>query len=471
MIIMIQPRLFDGTNDEVKTYVEKIKKVDETKEEWLKKPVDKINDEYEKLQKSGRIKCNDGAEIETKIDRILTINEFPENNFVYRPVKLTKNILDVLESDWKYSNENNREVFRMLCIDEATNDVLLTNDSTRIEGSGTSVKPEYDLCEKSFPKKSVIPIGGVHTHPEFLDKPLESLGDVLVFSTAGNEMFSCTTTGWGTMCMFRKKEPVKVFDIPRTKKDKDGKPVPVLDENGRIIYDVKSDMVDWNRTLRFANRGLTQGVFVASKGIVNEKITSLLSRVAWFPPDKEDPSTGTTEAPFEFGKEKAEPQEVNNLYCESFVDVYGVSTKVRTVCIDGEDEDTKPFYVETGLLPAKLFFFPNNGFPTNVWVTDDVEVKTTHPIEKTDSRFWDHVEKDHKGYFKTKSEETEDFVGGTLEKKTVRASRLEINGNNWCEYLLLPLPAGKEEKDIGKPAALMCRKKPLVATEETCVLT
>ena len=456
-------------NESLKEYVETISNIEKEKESMLQKPDKDINDIYDSLKKKGSIQCSDSPSKETKIDRILTLKSIPSNNFAYRGVKIDAAFMKTAESDWEFSSKARREIFRTVCLDEKTNDVMLSTD--RVEGDSTSVIPNWQLCETSFPGKGRVAIGGMHTHPDFLDKPLESLGDILVFASSDNEMFSCTATRWGSTCMYRMKEPAKIFDIPKIKKGADpSKPEPEIDKDGKIVYDVKSDVVDWNRVMKFANRNLTDPIFMVARGNLTRSLTDALGHLPFFTPKATSKSIGTIEAMSKFGEEKSEPRMVNNMSCESFIDIVGANAKIRTVCDDG-GSGKKPFYVESPITPGRLFFFKNKGFPTNFYSGEDVIVNRQFPLAEGQSKFWNKVDKNSPGYHKTRAEMADEVRGIDSERTTIRAGKFTVDGANYCEYLLLPFKEGSDPSGEGKPAGISCRKLPRDGTKETCILT
>ena len=463
------------------SFVSIVSGIDANRRQWTAKPDEDVDAEYGRLKAAGSIQCSGEANVdkETKIDRILSIIKFPGSGIEFRPVKINRKDMKTLEDDWDYSNRNNIEVARMFCLDPATNDVNVTK--TRAEGTAGSVAPPRGACRADYPGS--IEIGGVHTHPPFYDKPLESLGDVLAFG-AGEEVFSCTVTKWGVGCLNRNREPLLVFNIPKTKKDKQ----PVYDANGMLVYDVKSDVVDWPRSVDMSRRDLMNDTFLASMGEANDKIIQSLATVPWFKPaGVSKPSIGVVSAPFPFGAEKSERHRVGNLYCESFVDIVGGrNAKLRTVCNDfvkkEKDKNYKRdpgFYVESNIKMAALPFY-SPGFPTNVYIDEkiagDVEkIKLT----RENSKFWNYSDDARPGYHETDADRTARVLKMAPKKETISAGAIFVKrgkdgagktvSNKECEYLLLPLPEGPQ-KILGKPAGLYCHEKSSPATSDTCIL-
>jgi hypothetical protein len=459
-------KVIDG-GESMKLYIEKSQEIEKENQLLMKEKAETIDEMYEKLKAKGNMQCSDHPSKEAKIGRILTLKTFP-GKFTYRDAKIDDDFVKTTSDDWEYSSKTRHEIFRDVCMNPKNNDVLLSTD--RSEGTATSVAPDWKLCDKSFPGKDYMTIGGMHTHPDFLDKPLESLGDVIVFASSDNEMYSCTVTKWGLTCLYRVKEPAKIFDIPRLKKGGDTKnPEPEIDADGKIIHDVKSDVVDWSRTMKFATRNTTDAIFAVARGKMTRGLTEALLRVPLFKPIGIDQSVGTVSAMSKFGKEKSEPRIVENMTCESFIDVIGINTKIRTVCNDSGGKT--PFYVESPVTPGRLFFYKNKGFPTNFYFDSDVNVQKEFPLKKDQSKFWDRVEKNRNGYYKTRTEMADEIRGVETPRKTVRAGKFSLDGKYQCEYLLLPLPEGKEDSGIGKPAGVLCQKAPKIATEKICILT
>jgi len=465
----------------LQTFTSAVSDLDKKRQQWLSKPDNDVNAEYDRLKKSGLVQCNDDKSMtkQDKIDRVLTVTEFPGSGLEFRPVKVSPADMKTMEDDWDYSNSNNAETARMFCIDPTTN--ALSASKTRAKGEEGSVAPPRGSCKVDFPGS--IEIGSVHTHPPYFDKPLESLGDVLAFG-AGEEMFSCTTTKWGINCLQRNREPALVFSIPRVNKKSKKY---VYDVDGHLVYDVKSDVVDWTRSVDYSRRGLMDSVFLASLGDASDKIIQAMATIPWFKPmGVSRPSISTGSAPFAFGTEKSAMRGTGNLYCESFVDIIGESAKLRTVCNDFVKRDSSGkvkrepgFYVESEITARALPWYAP-GFPTNAYVDEriagDVEkIK----LKKENSKFWDYSDPTRPGYHETASERKARAIGVKMKKNTEIAGAILIkrgkdeNGRKLvdkeCEYLLLPLPEG-DTKIAGKPAGLYCHEKSKPVTEETCIL-
>jgi hypothetical protein len=429
---------------------------------WTK---DKIIDAIAKQGSSGKeitVETVDFSRLNkrNKIDRIIST----ELGFKYIPINLPKKVLKVMEKDWEESSSKDFEIFRMLCLKKSDLEkekpapVMIT--SLRVDGQAGagSVKPDYGLCEKEFGNK-VIGIGGVHTHPSFMDKPLESLGDVITFSVSEKESIACTITKWGVMCMFRKKEPALIYDIPKVTKT--GK--PRYNKNGILMYEFKSDVVDWDRAREYATAGTADSVFISALGHLD---LGNLVRVPWFQPDnKPSRSIGTVEAPSDWGKEQSELQDVNDLYCETFLDYQGKTDgKIRTVCNNGDDDEH--FYVESRFNPVLLMFNSEKGFPTNIYYDKNTgnKVETKVGLSEDTSRYWNVRLPDRPGAIRTSVDAKFAAIG--VDKETpmqvIRSASFKINGKVQCEYLL--------ETSTGKPASILCKKKSKVSPSRTCIM-
>jgi len=460
-------------------FISTVSSIDKKRRQWMESSDDDVIAEYDRLKNEGSIQCNDDGTKEMKIDRILSITEFPDAGIEFRPVKITKKDMKSMEDDWEFSNRVNKEVARMICLDPSTNETSITN---RVEGSEGQVKPPRGACDKEFPGS--IELGSVHTHPPYYDKPLESLGDVLAFG-AGEEVFSCTITKWGVGCLQRNKEPARVFNIPKTnKKTKQ----PIYDENGLLVYDVKSDIIDWAKSVDRSRRSFMNSTFIASMGEANDKIIAELATVPWFKPMGISlPSISTVSAPFQFGIEKSARHDVGTLYCESFVDIIGgKSAKLRTVCNDFVKKGKKGmerepgFYVESEIKPAVLPFYAP-GFPTNVYIDERIDGDVQKiKMKRDNSKFWNYSDEKRPGYHETDAEQMSRLISAKPKVETISAGAILIHrgknsagrsiANKECEYLLLPLPEG-DKKILGKPAGLYCHEKTGIATDETCILT
>lgn len=463
------------------TFISTVSGLNKKQQQWMLKPDVDVNAEYDRLKKAGLIQCGDDASIskDEKIDRILTAAEFPGSGLEFRPVKVSPADMKTLESDWDYSNKGNVEVARMFCLDPKTNDVTITKN--RVEGEEGSVAPPRGACKADFPGS--IEIGSVHTHPPYFDKPLESLGDVLAFG-AGEEMFSCTTTKWGITCLHRNREPALVFNIPKVNK-KTKK--PVYDSKGMIVNDVKSDVVDWPRSVNYSRRGLMDSVFIASLGEADEKIIQAMATIPWFKPmGISRPSIASASAAFSFGSDKAATRETGNLYCENFVDRIGESFKLRTVCNDFAKKDKTGkvtwdpgFYVESEIKVRALPLYAP-GFPTNAYIDEKIAGDVEKiKLRKENSKYWDYSDPARPGYHETISEKNARALGLQPKKETINAGAIFVKHgkdekgrsrvDKECEYLLLPLPEG-DKKIAGKPAGLYCHEKSKPVTDETCIL-
>jgi hypothetical protein len=332
-------------------------------------------------------------------------------------------------------------------------------------------------CEKDFPGQNLVMIGTVHTHPPEYARPLESLGDILTFALHDEAIFNCTATAWGVSCMHRAKEPATVYNVPRIDKNGD----PVYDADGKLVYDVKSDVVDWDRTMRFTRRDMMDSVFIASIGNADKEITGMLMHAPYFPPLGKKSSIIRSEAPFKFGKEKGHGKFVGEMYCESFMDIVGRDAKVRTVCNDDKAGDN--FYAEAGIKPTMIPLYSETGFPTNMFIDEDLasDIERVR-LKKENSKFIGYFDKKRDGYHVTESEidatmfrqnavdnvpvETKK-LGAINLKKSVDISGVRT-GKKYCEYVLLSNPATGGIK--GKPAGILCRSQPRIATGETCIV-
>jgi hypothetical protein len=432
-----------------------------------------IDDRYTALKQSGQIQCNDDARIdkEMKIDRILSVTEFPAAKIEFRPVKISAADLTTMEKDWEYSNNKNIEVARMFCFDPAKNVMRLS--TSRNEGGEESVATMPEACDNDFP--GTITLGGFHTHPQYLDKPLDSLGDVIAFGT-NDETFSCTGTRWGIKCMYRTREPSVLFDIPRLTKKND----PVYNKDGTIIYDAKSDIVDWLKAMDYADRGVVDSVFIASLGDVNKRITSALLNVPWFKPAGKRSPVDTVESPFAFGKERSSRKTTGNFYCESYIDVINKDAKIRTICDDGKTKGDPAFYVESPLSIMSLMFYSKTGFPTNIYIDEKIsgDVEKIR-VSKENAKYASYRDEKRDGYHETRAEKmaktfkipmtTSTVKSGAIFVRKGKDERGQRTVKHECEYLLLPLPEG-ERRILGKPAGILCAEKRDPATSETCAL-
>jgi hypothetical protein len=484
MAIMIAKTSPDKTMADftpLSTFISAVSGTDKKRRQWLSKPDSDVDAEYDRIKKAGLVQCSDdkSASKQEKVDRILTTSEFPGSGLEFRPVKVSPADMNVMESDWDYSNAGNVETARMLCLDPRTN--ALSASKTRAKGEEGSVAPPRGACKADFPGS--IEIGSVHTHPPYFDKPLESLGDVLAFG-AGEEMFSCTTTKWGINCLHRNREPALVFNIPKVNKKSKNY---VYDKDGRLVYDVKSDVVDWMKSVDYSRRGLMDSVFLASLGDASDKIIQAMVTIPWFKPmGVSRPSIASASAPFTFGTEKSAMRGTGNLYCESFVDIVGESTKLRTVCNDfvkrdgsGSVKSEPGFYVESEIKARALPWYAP-GFPTNVYVDEKIAGDVERiKLKRENSKFWDYSDPARPGYHETSSERKARAIGVKMKRDVENAGAILIKRgkdergrklvDKECEYLLLPLPEGNN-KIVGKPAGLYCHEKSRPVTEETCIL-
>lgn len=441
----------------VEEYVDYINDYNSKKGDLLAKDDADVKQEYDDLKGSEKVTCDDVPDKETMAERILSVKE----GFEFRNVKLTPDILKTMESDWVYSSQEDKEIFRMLCLDPKTEKVKITTDSTRVEGDkgAGSVQIDLDLCEKAFPTEDLIPIGGFHTHPSFMDRPLESLGDVMSFASMGEENFACVATGWGINCMFRKKEPAFMYDVPRTKEIGGGRRVPVHDDTtGKIIYEVKSDVVDWDRAKTLAATGYSSGVVLSSAG--RGKFGEL-ARLPWFTPEgKPSRSVGVVEEIFDLGRAKSKPMRTKDLYCETFYDWFeGEEGKTRTVCNNG-------YYVEAPSNPI-MWMFERGSMSSNFYhdIFLDVAVKKerfSKPWEAK-SKYWNDIRPKEEGFYTSAGQQTTKTFGfAPVNSTVVSAASIKVDGDADCELLL--------NTTKGTPRAIFCRKSVPRATENACVM-